>query len=96
MEFIPSQKGKLLLVYEGYLYKKDRNREEKTYWKCTDDECRGRAVTTGVPPDAEECRVTKEHSHAPDSTLIEVSQCLAFCCPFIINQVYYLSQIYDK
>ena len=61
MEFIPSQKGKLLLVYEGYLYKKDRNREEKTYWKCTDDECRGRAVTTGVPPDAEECRVTKLH-----------------------------------
>ena len=48
MEFIPLPKGKLLLVYEGYLYKKDRNREEKTYWKCTDDECRGRAVTTFV------------------------------------------------
>ena len=65
-----------MLTFEGYMYKKDRAREEKTYWKCTDDDCRGRAVTVGVPPDAEECRVTREHSHAPDSALIEVSQCL--------------------
>ena len=43
--------------------------EERTYWKCNDNECWGWAVTV-----SEELQVTKDHSRFPDSALIEAKK----------------------
>ena len=66
--FIRSQRGKNKLVSEGYIYKVDRVRGEKSYWVCHLPDCKGRCIQT-----ADELSYTQEHNHCPDSAAIEVS-----------------------
>ena len=44
--FIRSQRGKNKLVSEGYIYKVDRVRGEKSYWVCHLPDCKGRCIQT--------------------------------------------------
>ena len=47
--FIRSQRGKNKLVSEGYIYKVDRVRGEKSYWVChlpDLPDCKGRFIQT--------------------------------------------------
>ena len=42
--FIISQRGKEKLVFDGYIYKLDRVRGERSYWICHLPDCKGRVV----------------------------------------------------
>ena len=44
--FIRSQRGKNKLVSEGYIYKVDRVRDEKSYWVCHLPDCKCRCIQT--------------------------------------------------
>ena len=66
--FIRSQRGKNKLVSEGYIYKVDRVRGEKSSWVCHVPDCKGRCIQT-----TDELSYTQEHNHCPDSAAIEVS-----------------------
>ena len=44
--FIRSQRGKYKLVSEGYIYKVDCVRGEKSYWVCHLPDCKGRCIQT--------------------------------------------------
>ena len=46
MEFIKSNKNKLLLVYNSYTYREEKMYKESKYWKCIDMQCKGRLTTT--------------------------------------------------
>ncbi|KAG0428716.1 hypothetical protein HPB47_024307 [Ixodes persulcatus] len=61
--FVASRRGSPKLCFEGYMYTKHRNNDEKTAWRCEkfEEGCRGRAVTAG-----ETTTVTQGHTcHLP-------------------------------
>jgi FLYWCH zinc finger domain len=39
VEFVTSNKGKPLLVYDGYIFKKNKSTEKVTYWICQHGAC---------------------------------------------------------
>ena len=72
LEFIKSQRGALKLVYEGYIYQKDKaGKEGKVYWRCVDRRCQGRVTTQ----DERSIISSKEHNHAGDAAQVEVQKC---------------------
>jgi hypothetical protein len=49
LEFIKSQKGNNLLIFEGYLFSIHQKNEKKIIWRCTDykrKNCLARCYTT--------------------------------------------------
>lgn len=71
LEFVNSEKAHLKLLENGYLYIKDKKKDEITMWKCDQCQklhCRARIHTTAD-------RVIKrmgEHTHAGDAARVEV------------------------
>src|SRR6218665_1824067 len=63
MEKIESQKGKTIILVEGYRYRKDRaNADGSTTWRCCKkDGCRGRMKMLN-----DHVVSSSEHNHAPD------------------------------
>ncbi|XP_007658447.2 FLYWCH-type zinc finger-containing protein 1 [Ornithorhynchus anatinus] len=64
LEFLPTCYGGSFLVYDSFLYKKEKAIGNKVYWRCRDHAdypCSGRAVTVG-----QRATVTHGHCHAPD------------------------------
>ena len=60
LEFLESEKSKIMLAYEGYLYHIDKKTETKEIWRCCDLSCKGHCNTaneTIIKP-------SSEHSHA--------------------------------
>lgn len=44
-EFVKSEKNRDLLIFKGYLYKLEHSNNEKTIWRCIENnnkKCRGR------------------------------------------------------
>ncbi|XP_064104029.1 uncharacterized protein LOC135213860 [Macrobrachium nipponense] len=66
MEVIKSQKGKDLLSYDGYLYRKNKTNKTSQNWRCVMKDCRGTLKT--VPNYQEKCeaKIGQEHNHGPD------------------------------
>jgi len=71
MEEIESQKGKLMLLVSGYIYRKDKeNKDGSTSWRCCKkDGCRGRMKMF-----KEDVLSISEHNHAPDQGKNEASK----------------------
>ncbi|XP_050053383.1 uncharacterized protein LOC126549053 [Aphis gossypii] len=72
MEFIKSNKNKLLLVYNSYAYREEKIYKESKYWKCIDMQCKGRLTTT-----SDNNKIKKEpseHNHVPDICKLEVKK----------------------
>lgn len=59
-EYVKSQKGNEMLIFEGYRYRKDKTNIASKTWRCAKSTCRGRALTK-----SETHKVTKEHNHGP-------------------------------
>ena len=61
-----------MVLSSGYLFVKDKQVMNKTYWKCKDfeNQCKCRAITI----DNEVTNVTREHNHAGDPASVEVYQ----------------------
>lgn len=46
LEFIKSQRGRDLLIYNGFIHKQEKTIENKIIWKCNEKKkCTGRAHT---------------------------------------------------
>ena len=73
-EFIQSEKGRSMLLLDGFLYVKDRQIRSKVYWKCQHfaEKCKGRAITV----DGSVSSTSGEHNHAANSTNVEVRRFL--------------------
>lgn len=65
--FIPSQRNKNKLAYNGFIYVCDRKNENKSYWKCEISDCKGRCIKHDNVIEE-----TKVHCHGPDPVNIEV------------------------
>ena len=67
-KFIQSNRGKKVLVIDGYLYRINyrNNENNKTYWKCKTNGCRTSAITEN-----EQLNSSRgEHNHGPDGNEI--------------------------
>lgn len=65
--FIPSQRNKNKLDYNGFIYVCDRKNENKSYWKCEISDCKGRCIKHDNVIEE-----TKVHCRGPDPVNIEV------------------------
>lgn len=66
-----TSKGKKCLLFEEYLYHRERIRNTTTYWRCAyGDGCRGRAVQRNEDLPV----VTSSHNHDPDKHRNELEQ----------------------
>ena len=73
MVYFNSTRDKPKLGYRGFVYQKDKNRGETTYWKCERrEECNGRLIT-------KEGKVTKQkaHNHAPDASVARIQKSIS-------------------
>nr|XP_035945584.1 FLYWCH-type zinc finger-containing protein 1 isoform X4 [Halichoerus grypus] len=64
LEFLRTSLGGRFLVYESFLYRKEKAAGEKVYWMCRDQArlgCRSRAITQG-----QLVTVMRGHCHPPD------------------------------
>ncbi|XP_008061440.1 FLYWCH-type zinc finger-containing protein 1 isoform X1 [Carlito syrichta] len=69
-EFLRTPLGGTFLVYESFLYRREKAAGEKVYWTCRDQArmgCRSRAITQGW-----RVMVMRRHCHPPDLGGLEV------------------------
>lgn len=68
-EFVRSDKGNPLLLFNGYLFVKDKKAGNRTYWKCQNynKHCKCRAKTAG----GEIISVSREHDHTANPAKVE-------------------------
>ncbi|XP_035875842.1 FLYWCH-type zinc finger-containing protein 1 isoform X5 [Phyllostomus discolor] len=69
LEFLRTSLGGRFLVYESFLYRKEKAAGEKVYWMCRDQArlgCRSRAITQG-----QQVTVMRSHCHMPDLVGLE-------------------------
>lgn len=73
-EFMQSEKGKPMLLLDGFLYVKDKQVWTKIYWKCQHfaKKCKGYAITV----DGNIRAFSGEHNHTGDPINVEVRQFL--------------------
>lgn len=71
MEFIKSNKNKLLLVYNIYTYREEKMYKESKYWKCIVMQCKGPLTTTS---DNKIKKVPSEHNYVPDICKLKVKK----------------------
>lgn len=67
MEFLKSQKGGKILVYEGYRYRRDKLKLNSTTWRCTEVGCKGRLIVSN-----NSAKPTTAHTHGPEPSKTEV------------------------
>ena len=63
-EFLKTPLGGSFLVYESFLYRREKATGDKVYWTCRDQArmgCRSRAITQG-----QRVMVMRRHCHPPD------------------------------
>lgn len=70
--YYKSIRGKQKLAHNGYVYQKDKSREETCYWKCERrNECYGRLI---IKEDI--ITKSKPHNHAPDSSTAQIQKAI--------------------
>eukprot|EP00102_Acyrthosiphon_pisum_P022051 XP_016659261.1 PREDICTED: FLYWCH-type zinc finger-containing protein 1-like isoform X2 [Acyrthosiphon pisum] len=76
LEFVISQKGKKLLLLNGYLHNIHQKYDEKIVWRCTQYKkfsCKGRCHTTTDSESGELIKVT-DHCHSPNIAQVEAKK----------------------
>ena len=70
MELISTNYGGKKLIYDGYIYIKDKDSEDSTYWRCEKRGlCNSRMITLRANGSVKKSPLT--HSHQPDLASIE-------------------------
>ncbi len=67
IKFIPSKNDRLKLNLNGYIFTKERQRNNNVYWKCEQwksKKCKGRAKTIKFNG-AHKLTLKSEHNHSP-------------------------------
>ena len=71
LNFIQSRRGNDLLVYDGFVYTKEKISLDKIIWRCVEydkHQCSGRYHTS----DGEVIKIMGQHNHVVDAADIEV------------------------
>jgi len=76
MEFVKSNKNKDLLLYSGFLYRKDRKQNNTIYWRCVESSCKGRIITINGEIKSQP---KNSHNHVPDPCKIQ--------CKMAVNKI---------
>lgn len=63
ISFCQSQRGRPLLIFLGYRFRREMVKQYKTYWRCLVDKCPGRMIT--ILPDNTIVRY-RVHNHSPN------------------------------
>lgn len=69
LEFLRTSLGGSFLVFESFLYRKEKKIGDKVYWMCREHGrrgCRSRAITQG-----QQVTVMRAHCHPPDLRSLE-------------------------
>ena len=76
MEFTTTQRGKPMLIFNGYMYAKQIEKKTNIRWRCVlhNKGCKG-TLTTDLQNQNPEPKA--EHNHAPDISSVEVMKCRA-------------------
>jgi hypothetical protein len=75
LQFVTSERGNPMLLYNGFIYKKEKTIGEKTIWKCADynkNRCPGRVHTM-----QEEMVRSTSHLHIPDAAKVQAKGAIA-------------------
>lgn len=77
MEIITSQRGKDILVFSGYKFRKNRITKTTQTWRCTQSDCSGTASTPLNYREDRIVRVGRDHNHIPDPSSLNVEQAMS-------------------
>uniref|UniRef100_A0A6P7GX96 Uncharacterized protein LOC114343419 n=1 Tax=Diabrotica virgifera virgifera TaxID=50390 RepID=A0A6P7GX96_DIAVI len=72
LTYVKSQKGANMLVYNGYIHRKEKTIDQKTIWKCAQynkHKCTGRVHTVG-----DEVVKSTSHNHVADASILEAKK----------------------
>jgi hypothetical protein len=72
--FSNTEKGKPVLIENGFDYIEERSHENKTYWRCAQcnkQKCKARLHTINNTV----CRRVGDHNHAPNPSINGIRQC---------------------
>ncbi|CAF3082685.1 unnamed protein product [Rotaria sp. Silwood2] len=72
--FSKTEKGKPVLIENGFDYIEERTHENKVYWRCTQcnkQKCKARLHTTNNTI----CHRVGDHNHAPNPSISGIRQC---------------------
>ncbi|CAF1349582.1 unnamed protein product [Rotaria sordida] len=92
--FITSNKGKLLLVLNNYLYKCNKKTSTKKYWLCINNEC-----TMYVHTDTNDKYLyggTAQHDHEPNPEMVEARQVRQNIKERALKELIPISMIYEE
>ncbi|KAF0756075.1 FLYWCH-type zinc finger-containing protein 1 [Aphis craccivora] len=70
LEYVLSEKNKYMLIHQGFLHVKEREHENKIYWKCTEYKkihCKGRVNIV----DDKVTKCIEHNNHIPNAAKIE-------------------------
>ena len=78
MEIVKSKKGRHIVAWQGYLYRKDKEKINSVNWRCTKVRCPGR-LTTRLAYETQDTEeeppvATGNHTHPPNPVEVAVRQ----------------------
>ncbi|CAF1221429.1 unnamed protein product [Rotaria sordida] len=94
LTFTKSNKGQLLLVLNGYLYKCNKKTANKKYWICTYKECK-KSIHTN-PNDVYVCGGTDPHDHEPNPDMIAARNIRNKIKERALQEIIPISMIYEQ
>ena len=74
ISFSKTEKGKLVLIENGFDYIEEGTHEDKVYWRCTQcnkQKCKASLHTINNTI----CHRVSDHNHAPNPSISEIRQC---------------------
>lgn len=72
LQFTKTQRGRIMLVFEGFKYVVNRESQKNTFWRCNryvKYGCRAGAVTSKVESGEPTIRLTHQHSHQKEKIM---------------------------
>lgn len=76
LEYVLSEKNKYMLIYQGFLHVKEREHENKIYWKCSEYKkihCKGRVHVV----DDKVTKCIEHNNHVPNAAKIEAKKVIS-------------------
>lgn len=93
ISFIKSQKGKLMLVIDDYMFKLNRESKTTKYWICTFGGCLSKVHTT---LDNQLIEILEQHNHPSEKEKIEVRKFREKVKERAVNETTPVPQIYEE
>jgi hypothetical protein len=93
ISFINSQKGKLMLVMNDYLFKFNRESKSTKYWICTFNGCLSKVHTT---LDNQLIELIDKHNHSSEKEKIEVRKFREKVKERVVKETKPVPQIYEE